>query len=205
MINYALSASQALSFDKELSDCRKSGSDCQPVIDKCKQVSDKQSADTDQKLKDNPLEAVVVDKELAQGGVDMAARPGWVGKLHGVEVMTSDEVKAYVQQWNGQDLRNIDVNSPGWTSFAALISDPENQAAITSLRMLGKDLVIIAKNSLTTRSLFNEMTTQGIKVTPENVASAEKDNGGKFIILEKEIQKQDYNILWNSMGANLLK
>lgn len=96
MINYALSASQALSFDKELSDCRNSGSDCQPVIDKWKQFSDNQSADTDQKLKDNPLEAVVVAKELAQGGVGMAARPGWVGKLHDVEVMTSDEVKAYV-------------------------------------------------------------------------------------------------------------
>lgn len=190
---------------KSLSDCRKSGSDCQPVIDKWKQVSDKQSADTDQKLKDNPLEAVVVDKELAQGGIDMAARPGWVGKLPGVEVMTSDEVKAYVQQWNGQDLRNIDVNSPGWTSFAAFISDPENQAAVTSLGMLGKDLVIIAKNSLTTKSLFNEMTTQGIKFTPGNVVSAGKDNGGKIIFLEKEIQKKDYNILWNRIGANLLK
>ncbi|WP_258536649.1 hypothetical protein [Pantoea dispersa] len=111
----------------------------------------------------------------------MAARPGWVGKLPGVEVMTSDEVKAYVQQWNGQDLRNIDVNSSGWTSFAAFISDPENQAAITSLIMLGKDLVIIAKNSLTTRSFFSEMTTQGIKFTPGNVVSAGKDNGGKII------------------------
>lgn len=71
--------------------------------------------------------------------------------------------------------------------------------------MLGKDLVIIAKNSLTTKSLFNEMTTQGIKFTPGNVVSAGKDNGGKIIFLEKEIQKKDYNILWNRIGANLLK
>lgn len=56
--------------------------------------------------------------------------------------------------------------------------------------MLGKDLVIIAKNSLTTKSLFNEMTTQGIKFTPGNVVSAGKDNGGKIIFLEKEIQKR---------------
>nr|WP_275266606.1 VENN motif pre-toxin domain-containing protein [Pantoea ananatis] len=146
--NNALSASQALSFDKELSDCQKSGGDCQPVIDKWKQVSDKQSAETDQKLKDNPLEAVVVDKELAQGGVDMAERPGWVGKLPGVDVMSSDEAKAYVQQWNGQDLTNIDVNSPGWTSFAAYASDPENQAAVASLGILGKDLILLAKTTV---------------------------------------------------------
>ncbi|WP_411829766.1 hypothetical protein [Pantoea dispersa] len=99
----------------------------------------------------------------------------------------------------------MDVNSPGWTSFAAFISDPENQAAVTSLGMLGKDLVIIAKNSLKTKSLFNEMITRGIKFTPGNVVSAGKDNGGKIIFLEKEIQKQDYNILWNRIGSNLLK
>ena len=73
------SSSQSLSFDKELSDCRSSGGDCQAVIDKWKKVSDKQSADTEQKLKDNPLEAQVVDKEIAQGGTDMTERPGWLG------------------------------------------------------------------------------------------------------------------------------
>ncbi len=110
--NNALSATQSLTFDKELSDCRKSGGDCQAVIDKWKQISDKQSAETDQKLKDNPLEAVIVDKEIAQGGIEMTERPGWLGNIPGVDVMTSDEAKAYVQQWNGQDLENIDVNSP---------------------------------------------------------------------------------------------
>lgn len=138
-----------------------------------------------QKLEDNPLEVQVVDKKVAQGGYDMAERPGWIGNLPGVDVMTSEEAKAYVQQWNSQDLANIDVNSPGWTKFAAFAADPKNQAAIVSLGMVGKDLVIIAKNSLTTKSLFNEMTTQGIKFTPENVVSAAKDNSGKIIFLEK--------------------
>lgn len=41
----------------------------------------------------------------------MASRPGWLGSI-GADVMTSDEAKAYVQQWNSQDLANIDVNSP---------------------------------------------------------------------------------------------
>ncbi len=142
--NNWLSSTQALTFDKELSDCRKSGGDCQAVIDKWKQVSDKQSAETDQKLKDNPLEAVVIDKELAQGGVDMTERPGWLGNLPGVDVMTSEEAKAYIQQWNGQDLANIDVNSPGWTSFAAFASDPENQVMVGSLGLLAKNLTAAA-------------------------------------------------------------
>ncbi|MGC0876703.1 VENN motif pre-toxin domain-containing protein [Pantoea agglomerans] len=138
--NNHLSSSQALTFDKELSDCRKSGGDCQAVIDKWKQVSDQQSAEVIQKLEDNPLEVQVVDKEVAEGGYDMAERPGWIGNLPGVDVMTSEEAKAYVQQWNGQDLAKIDVNSPKWTKYAAFVSDPENQAALASLGMLGKDL-----------------------------------------------------------------
>ena len=100
--NNYLNQSQSIAFDKELSDCRKSGGDCQAVIDKWKQISDKQSAETDQKLKDNPLEAVVIDKELAQGGIEMTERPGWLGRIHGVDVMTSEEAKAYVQQWNSR-------------------------------------------------------------------------------------------------------
>ncbi|WP_191322181.1 VENN motif pre-toxin domain-containing protein [Pantoea nemavictus] len=159
--NNALSASQALTFDKELSDCQRSGGDCQGVIDKWKQVSDKQSTEIDQKLKDNPLEAVVVDKELAQGGIDMTERPGWIGNLPGVDVMTSEEAKAYVQQWNGQDLANIDVNSPGWTSFAAFASDPENQAAVASLGILGKDLLKLAK--ATVSNIVQSGVSTGIK------------------------------------------
>ncbi|WP_235334742.1 VENN motif pre-toxin domain-containing protein [Pantoea anthophila] len=146
--NNALSADQSLAFDKELLECRKGGGNCQGVIDKWKNISDKQSAETDQKLKDNPLEAQVVDKEVAQGGVDMAERPGWLGKIPVVDVMTSDEAKAYVREWNGQDLANIDVNSPDWTKFAAFASDPENQAAVASLGILGKNILKLAKTTV---------------------------------------------------------
>lgn len=45
--NNALSSTQALTFDKELSDCRKSGGDCQAVINKWKQISDKQRTETE--------------------------------------------------------------------------------------------------------------------------------------------------------------
>ncbi|MBP2851788.1 VENN motif pre-toxin domain-containing protein [Dickeya oryzae] len=138
--NNFLSADQSLSFDKELSECRKSGGDCQAVIDKWKKISDRQSAETDQKLKDNPQEAVVVDKEIAQGGVEMTERPGWLGNIPGVDVMTSDEAKAYVQQWNSQDLARIDTNSPEWVKYAAFISDPENQAMLVSGGLLAKDV-----------------------------------------------------------------
>ncbi|CAI1087811.1 hemagglutinin repeat-containing protein [Serratia quinivorans] len=182
--NNYLSSTQALTFDKELSDCRKSGGDCLSVIDKWKQISDQQSAETDQKLKDNPLESQVVDKEIAQGGSDMSERPGWLSNI-GADVMTSDEAKAYVQQWNGKDLVNIDVNSPEWTKYAAFASNPENQVAVASLGMLGKDLVLIAKNTVVTKSLFKEMTAQGIKFTPENVVGAAKDSSGKIVFLEK--------------------
>ncbi|WP_446226636.1 endonuclease toxin domain-containing protein [Pantoea deleyi] len=138
--NNHLSSTQALTFDKELSDCRKSGDDCQAVIDKWKQVSDQQSAEVVQKLEDNPLEVQVVDKEVAEGGYNMAERPGWIGNLPGVDVMTSEEAKAYVQQWNGQDLAKIDTNSPEWKKYAAFVSDPENQAAVGSLGLLAKDV-----------------------------------------------------------------
>jgi len=138
--NNALSSTKALTFDKELSDCRKGGGDCQQVIDKWKQVSDKQSEETQQKLKDNPLEAQVVDKEIAQGGIDMTERPGWLGNLSGVDVMTSDEAKSYVQQWNSQDLEKIDQDSPEWTKYAAFVSDPENQALLVSGGLLAKDV-----------------------------------------------------------------
>lgn len=154
-----------------------------------------------QKLKDNPLEAVVIDKELAQGGIEMAERPGWLGSIPGVDVMTSEEAKAYVQQRNSQDLVNIDVNSPGWMSFASYASDPENQAALTSLGVLGKDLIAIAKNSLTTKSLFKEMTTQGIKFTPENVVGAAKDNSGKIIFLEKGNSKSGLQHIVKEHGS----
>nr|WP_249022778.1 hypothetical protein [Kluyvera ascorbata] len=68
----------------------------------------------------------------------MASRPSWLGGM-GAEVMTSDEAKAYVQQWNSQDLANIDVNSPTWTKFAVFASDPENQAMLVSGGLLAKD------------------------------------------------------------------
>lgn len=84
-----------------------------------------------------------MDKEIAQGGSDMSERPGWLSNI-GADVMNSDEAKAYVQQWNGQDLANIDVNSPEWTKYAAFVSDPENQAAVTSLGLLAKDLTTAA-------------------------------------------------------------
>lgn len=115
------------------------GGDCQNVIDKWKKISDEQSAEIDQKLKDNPLEALVIDKEVAKGGYDMTQRPGWLGNV-GAEVMTSDEAKVYVQQWNGRDLTKIDVNSPEWTKFAVFASDPENQAMLVSGGLLVKDI-----------------------------------------------------------------
>ena len=58
-----------LSFDKELSECRKFGGDCQAVIDKWKKVSDEQSAQLDITLNDNPLVALGWDKEVAEGGI----------------------------------------------------------------------------------------------------------------------------------------
>ncbi|TFZ49022.1 filamentous hemagglutinin N-terminal domain-containing protein [Serratia proteamaculans] len=143
--NNALSATESLAFDKELADCRKSGGGCQAVIDKWKKRSDERSTKTDETLSDNPLEGQEIDKKIAEGGIEMAERPFWLGKLPGVDVMTSEEAKAYVKQWNGQDLAKIDVNSPEWVKYAVFASDPENQLALVSLGILGKDLHQLAK------------------------------------------------------------
>ncbi|MGR1221671.1 endonuclease toxin domain-containing protein [Aeromonas veronii] len=137
--NNYLSSTQALAFDKELSDCRKSGSDCQSVIDKWLRISDDQSAKLDETLKNNPLVAQVEDKKSAQGGIEMSERPSWLSHIGG-DVMTSDDAKAYVQMWNGQDLAKIDVNSPAWTKYAAFVTDPDNQAMLVSGGLLVKDV-----------------------------------------------------------------
>ncbi|GEC66815.1 hemagglutinin-like protein [Raoultella terrigena] len=162
--NNYLSSTQALTFDKELSDCRKSGGDCQAVIDKWKKVSDEQSVTVDEQLKDDPLTAVGWDKEVAEGGYDMTQRPGWLGNI-GAEVMTSDEAKAYVQQWNGQDLAKIDVNSPEWMKYAVFVSDPENQAMLASGGLLLKDVTkaavsFMSRNSATASVSASELGMQ---------------------------------------------
>lgn len=137
--NNYLSSTQALAFDKELSDCRKSGSDCQSVIDKWQRISDDQSAKLDETLNNNPLVAQVEDKKSAQGGIEMSERPSWLSHIGG-DVMTSDDAKAYVQMWNGQDLAKIDVNSPAWTKYAAFVTDPDNQAMLVSGGLLAKNV-----------------------------------------------------------------
>lgn len=169
-----------------IKNCRKSGGDCQAVIDKWKAVSDKQSAETDQKLKDNPLEAQVIDKEVAQGGVGMTERPGWLGGI-GADVMTSDEAKAYVQKWNGQDLANIDVNSPGWTKFAAFASDPENQMAMASLGVLSKDIVQLAK------SYFGKGSVNGATQLPNVTGGGERRE-----ITQYKSSRYYLKCLWNN-------
>ena len=221
--NNALSSTQALAFDKELADCRKSGGDCQSIIDKWKQVSDKQSAETNQKLKDDPLEAQEIDKEIAQGGFDMTKRPAWLDNI-GADVMTSNEAKAYVQQWNGQDLANIDVNSPGWTKFAVFVSDPENQAMLVSGGLLAKDLVQLAKATVTNLSqggipfaiksmqvglrnpqqvdqLKNDMVSGNYKFTaPEGRIAGYVDSKGNYYISEGNHRMVAAQEIYNKTG-----
>ncbi|HFP3820641.1 TPA: hemagglutinin repeat-containing protein [Escherichia coli] len=142
--NNYLSTNQSLTFDKELSDCRKSGGNCQDIIDKWKKISDEQSQQLDKTLKDNPASALVWDKELAEGGLDMASRPAWMNNIPGAGGMSDEQARAYVQQWNSQDLSKIDASTPGWMQFAAFVSDPENQAALGSLGLLTKELATAA-------------------------------------------------------------
>lgn len=147
-----------------MSDCHKSGGDCQAVIDKWKKVSDEQSAGVDKKLEDDPLTAVGWDKEVAEGGYNMTERPSWLGNI-GADVMTSDEAKAYVQQWNGQDLSKIDMNSPAWMKYAVFVSDPENQAMLVSGGLLAKDVTkaavsFMSRNSATATVKASEVGMQ---------------------------------------------
>ncbi|MFO4056040.1 hemagglutinin repeat-containing protein [Enterobacter cloacae] len=162
--NNYLSSTQAVAFDKELSECRKSGGDCQAIIDKWKKVSDEQSATVDELLKDDPLTAVGWNKEVAEGGYDMTERPGWLGNI-GADVMTSDEAKTYVQQWNGQDLAKIDQNSPEWMKYAVFASDPENQAMLVSGGLLVKDITkaalsFMSRNTATATVKASELGMQ---------------------------------------------
>lgn len=137
--NNYLSSTQAVEFDNELSDCRKSGGDCYKVIDKWKKVSDEQSAIVDERLENHPLTAVGWDKEVALGGIGMTRRLAWLGSI-GADVMSSEEARIYVQHWNGEDLAKIDVNSPQWMKYAVFVSDPENQAMLASAGLLARDV-----------------------------------------------------------------
>ncbi|GEM_PF-1818667 len=170
--NNYLSADQTLQFDKELAECRQSGAECQPVIDKWKKISDSQSAVLDERLKDHPMTAQELDKKYAQGGFEMTECPNWL-RYTGAATMTSDEAKAYVQQWNGQDLAKIDQNSPTWSKFAAFASDPENQFAMLSMGGLAKDL-----------------TAAAISYMGRNTATATVSAEKIGLVWGKDIQKQ---------------
>ncbi|VTP15446.1 hypothetical protein PUATCC27989T_03340 [Phytobacter ursingii] len=159
--NNSLSSKQSLSFDKELLKCRKSGGDCQSVIEKWKKISDEQSASVDERLKDNPLGVLVWDKEVTLGGIDAAQLPKWLGKMLGIDVMTSGEAKDYVLQWNNKDLENIDRNSPTWMRFAVWVSDPGNQLELASLGMRGTEILKLAKTTIS--NLAKGGVSNGIK------------------------------------------
>lgn len=74
----------------------------------------------------------------------MASRPAWMNNIPGAGGMSDEQARAYVQQWNSQDLSKIDAGTPGWMQFAAFASDPENQAALGSLGLLTKELASAA-------------------------------------------------------------
>ncbi|MBE8186318.1 VENN motif pre-toxin domain-containing protein, partial [Leptospira borgpetersenii] len=95
--NNYLSADQGLAFDKEMQSCKASGGDCTTVIDKWKKISDEQSATLDPKCAENPLLCQNIDKPIIEMGSEMAQRPEWIGNLPGVDVMTDEQAKIYVQ------------------------------------------------------------------------------------------------------------
>lgn len=74
----------------------------------------------------------------------MASRPAWMNNIPGAGGMSDEQARAYVQQWNSQDLSKIDASTLGWMQFAAFVSDPENQAALGSLGLLTKELATAA-------------------------------------------------------------
>ncbi|HGB0711008.1 TPA: hemagglutinin [Salmonella enterica subsp. enterica serovar Typhimurium] len=103
--NNYLSTDQSLAFDKEMAACRKSGGDCQTVIDRWKKVSDEQSRTLDETLKDSPVSALAIDKERAEGGLDMANRPAWMNNIPGAGGMSDEQARSYVQQWNKESMK----------------------------------------------------------------------------------------------------
>jgi hypothetical protein len=153
----------------------------------------------------------------------MTKRPAWLDNI-GADVMTSNEAKAYVQQWNGQDLANIDVNSPGWTKFAVFVSDPENQAMLVSGGLLAKDLVQLAKATVTNLSqggipfaiksmqvglrnpqqvdqLKNDMVSGNYKFTaPEGRIAGYVDSKGNYYISEGNHRMVAAQEIYNKTG-----
>ncbi|WP_197090744.1 VENN motif pre-toxin domain-containing protein, partial [Yersinia similis] len=176
--NNYLSATEALSFDQELQTCTAKGN-CDAVREKYGKLSEENSEKLKAVCQERPLTCEVYYKEVIQGGIATTERPDWLYKS-----MSTDEAKAFVQQVNGQDLALIDTTSESWMKFAAFASDPENQAAVLSLGVAGKNLIQLAQNSLATKSLLKEMTAQGIKYSPENIVSVARDSSGKIIFLE---------------------
>ncbi|MGR7449529.1 hemagglutinin repeat-containing protein [Klebsiella aerogenes] len=142
--NNYLHVDEALAFDKEMQSCRATGGDCSSVIAKYQKISDERSAELDTKCAADPVMCQGWDKELAHGGIQAVERPEWMGDIFGLDVMRSDEAKAYVQYWNSVDLAKIDTNSADWAKFAVFISNPENQAALVSAGLLSKDIIKLA-------------------------------------------------------------
>ena len=141
--NNYLSAHQAQEFDNELRACRASEGNCSAVLEKWFNVHEEQSAQLVGKLKDDPLAALGWDKELALAGLSQAERPQWLASM-GLSVMTQEEARLYVQEWNSRDLTAIDTSSPGWAEFANFVADPLNQLSIATGGLLANDVTRFA-------------------------------------------------------------
>lgn len=153
--NNYLDANEAISFDKELATCIDKGS-CDTVIDKYRKLSSENTEKLKVICQENPLVCEGYYKEVIEGGIETTERPWWLYKS-----MSADEAKVYVRLVNEQDLLMIDTTSESWMKFAVFVSNPENQAAVTGLVFLSKDLLVLAKNTFTNLTQSRNLT--GIK------------------------------------------
>ena len=146
--NNYLSSTEARALDKELSDCKASGSDCTPVIEKYIEISNKNSKELVDACSGGGV-ACVTWEELIQGATNVAndAHPS---QFRLDEKLKDPDAAALVNYLNGADLKFLKDNITQGDRILSVISDPASwpvaimggKAIITNTVTKGKEQLI---------------------------------------------------------------
>ncbi|AJI96438.1 hemagluttinin repeat family protein [Yersinia ruckeri] len=146
--NNYLSSTEARALDKELSDCKASGSDCTPVIEKYIEISNKNSKELMEACTGGGVGCVTWE-ELIQGATNVAndAHPS---QFRLDEKLKDPDAAALVNYLNGADLKFLKDNITTGDRLLSVISDPTSwpvavmggKAIVTNAVTKGKEQLI---------------------------------------------------------------
>ncbi|WP_249226392.1 VENN motif pre-toxin domain-containing protein, partial [Entomohabitans teleogrylli] len=123
--NNYLSDKEAHQFDKELSDCKKSGGDCNKVIEKYINISNKNSNELAEACTGGGVTCVTWE-ELVQASTNAAVDddPNTLYTIRLGERLKDPDAAAIVRYLNGSDLKFLQDNITDGDRLMAIVMDP---------------------------------------------------------------------------------